>query len=116
MNESTIREVTAETQRRAPGVTVRLKRLGRDIVIVQLISVPPSQRGLGMGQRVLDILCGWADREGVHLALSPSPHFGSDQRRLVAWYGRHGFTPTRAVPGQTMRRLHNGSAEARLAA
>lgn len=105
MNTSQIVAVDTEIQRRAPGVTVRLKRVDGGTVAVQLISVPPSQRGHGLGQRSLDIICSWADSHAVTLALSPSGHLGSDQRRLVAWYGRAGFTPSRLISGQTMRRL-----------
>jgi GNAT superfamily N-acetyltransferase len=104
MNTSTIGEVTAEIRRRAPGVTTRIKRADATTIVVHLISVPPTQRGFGMGQRVLDILCAWADHEELTLALSPSGHLGSDQRRLVAWYGKAGFVIGQTA-GQTMRRL-----------
>lgn len=108
--------VCAEIQRRAPGTTVRLRSRGESTVVIQLISVPLSQRGYGLGQRVLNILCAWADDAGLTLALSPSSHLGSDLRRLVAWYGRAGFTPSSAVTGQSMRRLPGGQSDARSAA
>jgi GNAT superfamily N-acetyltransferase len=82
--------------RRAPGVIVQWSRdrTFTGALYIKLISVPASQRGHGLGQRVLDLICQTADARGWTLTLIPSGELGSDYRRLVNWYFAAGFAPT----------------------
>jgi GNAT superfamily N-acetyltransferase len=92
--------------RRAPGVIVHLSQVKgtQPTVIVHLIQVPPTQRGYGMGQRVLELICQTADARGWTLGLSPVSDLGSSLPRLVRWYMDAGFVVSTAVPKQTMVR------------
>ena len=103
---SHLTELRQLLDRRAPGVIVHLSQVKSDrpTVIVHLIQVPPTQRGYGMGQRVLELICQTADARGWTLGLSPVSDLGSDLPRLVRWYMDAGFVPSREVAKQTMVR------------
>ena len=88
-------------------MTVHLSAAGQEAgptVIIHLISVPVTERGRGLGQRVLDTICETADEEQWTLALTPVGDLGSEVTRLVRWYTAAGFRPSRAVAKQVMVR------------
>lgn len=66
------------------------------LVGLRLISVDGSVRGNGVGESALSQLCSQADDHGWTVALAATCDLGSDVRRLVRWYSRHGFTLDRA--------------------
>ncbi|MFE5097029.1 GNAT family N-acetyltransferase [Streptomyces sp. NPDC056638] len=55
------------------------------------IVLPESERGNGIGTRVMERITAAADLHGVPVALSPSGNFGGDPDRLHAFYQRFGF-------------------------
>lgn len=71
-------------------------------LFVELIEVPVSQRGHGLGRRVLDILCQTADAREWVLRGAPSGDLGSDFSRLLAWYRSAGFEVDSGIPDVTM--------------
>lgn len=62
------------------------------LVHLRLLAVSPDARGTGVGRTALTALCERADANGWTLRLAATVDFGSDLRRLVSWYRRHGFT------------------------
>lgn len=87
---SSLVALRADLRRRFPTVVVHLRQQ-RTGVEVQLLSVPAHERGRGVGSRVLERICKWADSSGVLLSLTPDGAFGMDVRQLTRWYGRFGF-------------------------
>jgi hypothetical protein len=69
------------------------------------LGVPAGMTGLGLADRAFAAVCTFADRAGVTVVLSADDGFGSDLRRLVRWYSRHGFTITGVGHAVSMRRL-----------
>jgi hypothetical protein len=99
-DRAALRDLRATLARRAPGVVVHLSRNAPTsdepltTVVIHLIHVPVTQRGYGLGQRVLDAVCEAADENRWRLTLTPVSDFGSDLTRLTSWYLRSGFTPS----------------------
>lgn len=59
---------------------------------LDLLIVPAAERGRGRGTAIMRILTAEADRRGIPMALSPTPEFGGNIRRLRAFYRRFGFS------------------------
>ncbi|MGW0844255.1 GNAT family N-acetyltransferase [Streptomyces sp. NPDC002787] len=81
--------------------SVRLE-LGRDpgpYLVLFWIGLSESERGNGIGTRVMEHITAVADLHGVPVALSPSGNFGGDPDRLHAFYRRLGFV-TNASRGE----------------
>jgi GNAT superfamily N-acetyltransferase len=66
-----------------------------DEVYLHLITVSAGSRGAGLGTAALQDLCAQADAGGWTVRLGATGDLGSDVRRLVRWYARHGFVPDR---------------------
>lgn len=101
-----LKELRLLLDRRAPGVVVHLSAATDEpgpTVIVHLINVPRTQRGYGLGQRVLDLICQTADARGWVLALTPVSDFGSDLPRLTRWYLDAGFRLSSAAAQKLAR-------------
>jgi GNAT superfamily N-acetyltransferase len=103
--ENDIGDLIDLIDRRAAGVKVHLSRTPDGVVFIHLIEVPPTQRGFGLGRRVLDLICQTADALGWTLRLHPSGDFGSDYGRLVRWYAASGFVPGRVRAERDMVRV-----------
>lgn len=69
------------------------------------LGVPAAMAGQGLGDKAFAAVCAVADRAQVTVVLSADPGFGSDLRRLVRWYSRHGFTVTSVGHAVDMRRM-----------
>lgn len=67
-------------------------------VHLRLLAVDPEVRGIGVGQAAITALCARADAAGWTVELAATVDLGSDLRRLVGWYGRHGFAVDRSRP------------------
>lgn len=67
-------------------------------VHLRLLSVPPEHRGRGLATAALRDLCARADAHGWTVELAATNDFGADVRRLMRWYGRHGFVLDRSRP------------------
>lgn len=64
----------------------------RPTLTLSRIVVPETQRGAGLGSRVMGDLIRYADESGKTIALSPSTDFGgSSVARLKAFYKQFGF-------------------------
>jgi GNAT superfamily N-acetyltransferase len=57
------------------------------------VLLPESDRGKGLGTRVMKDLIAAADARDLPITLSPSGTFGGDLDRLHAFYQRLGFVP-----------------------
>lgn len=65
-----------------------------DSVELDFIGVAHEDRGQGHATRALAAMCRIADDFGITMRLDADPAFGSDFRRLIRWYTRHGFRVT----------------------
>jgi GNAT superfamily N-acetyltransferase len=55
------------------------------------IGVPEEYKNQGVGTKVMQILCEFADRYELIFKLSPTDFFGSDLERLTNFYRKFGF-------------------------
>ena len=74
-----------------PGVRLQLGIDRGPYLVLFWIVLPKSERGKGVGTRVMERIIAEADLRGVPAALSPSDAFGGDLDRLHAFYRRLGF-------------------------
>ena len=63
------------------------------IITVHKIVVPKDRRSNGMGTAAMGELIAYADRTEQQIALTPSPDFGGNKRRLSTFYRGLGFRP-----------------------
>ncbi|OEJ20786.1 hypothetical protein AR457_39255 [Streptomyces agglomeratus] len=104
-----------EIQTRYPGVRLQLGIDRGPYLVLFWIFLPESERGKGLGTRVMKHITAAADVRGVPITLSPSDTFGGDLHRLHAFYRRLGFVPnTRrgeiGSPRESMVRTPHSSA------
>lgn len=62
-----------------------------NVITVSRIVVPEGSRNAGIGTRAMQVLVDYADRNGKHIALTPSADFGGNKKRLTEFYKRFGF-------------------------
>ncbi|MFD5589333.1 GNAT family N-acetyltransferase [Streptomyces sp. NPDC127063] len=80
-----------EIQASFPGVQLELGLDRGPYLVLFRISLPESERGKGLGTRVMERILAEADLGGVPVTLSPSSRLGGDLDRLHAFYQRFGF-------------------------
>lgn len=66
------------------------------VLELDVIEIPTSHRGQGIGNRVLIDLARTADENGWTLTLRISTDLNDNPERLDAWYARYGFTVDRS--------------------
>jgi len=63
-----------------------------DAIVIYKIIVSKSERGKGLGSKVMQDICDYADAVGKRVELSPSKDFGaSSVTRLKKFYKQFGF-------------------------
>lgn len=62
-----------------------------DVITLSKIVVPEGNRGAGVGTKAMQMLIDYADANGKHVVLSPSPDFGGNVKRLKKFYKGFGF-------------------------
>lgn len=62
-------------------------------IVNRICVVTGKEKGQGLGEKLLTILCEDADRVGATLWLGVSPDQPGYFKRLASWYARHGFKP-----------------------
>ncbi|MDQ1013526.1 GNAT family N-acetyltransferase [Streptomyces afghaniensis] len=82
--------LTEEVRTAYPGVHLSLS-ISRGYLLLYLIVIPESERGNGLGTRVMEHLVSAADLRGVAMTLNPTDTFGADVDRLYDFYRRFGF-------------------------
>ena len=87
----------------APGIIAALSSRGQDISF-DYLGVPRPQRGAGLADKAIAVVCAQADEHQVMVWMEPNSGFGSDLRRMIPWYSRHGFVPVTGIAPFTMRR------------
>jgi len=84
--------IESDIEAQFPGVDLWLTHQPEDKgLVVRKIVLPKEKREQGTGTKVMDKIAQWADKNGVTLALTPSPDFGGSKTRLVKFYKRFGF-------------------------
>ncbi len=74
----------------------------RDVGYIDMVFVPPSRRGQGLGQKVMKTALGTLRRYGVgNVYLVPIPGAGSTIVDLIRFYRKLGFADWKA-PGRPM--------------
>ncbi|MFI9060143.1 hypothetical protein ACIGXQ_37440 [Streptomyces anulatus] len=106
-----------EIQTRYPDVRLQLGIDRGPYLVLFWVLLPESDRGKGLGTRVVKDLIAAADARDVPITLSPSNTFGGDLDRLHAFYRRLGFVPNTkrgeiGSPRESMVRTPHSSAPA----
>jgi GNAT superfamily N-acetyltransferase len=70
---------------------VSLSISGKDIVVIDKIKIPESERGQGIGTEIMQHIIDWADENFVILALTPSSDLGGNKAKLKTFYKRFDF-------------------------
>lgn len=76
-----------------------LEKLGVDtfitdrkgVIVLSKIVVKKEARSQGTGTKAMELICAYADKRKMPLALSPTTDFGGTKSRLVQFYKRFGF-------------------------
>ncbi|WP_374228847.1 GNAT family N-acetyltransferase [Streptomyces sp. ET3-23] len=84
-------DLAEEIQTSYPAVRLQLGIDRGPYLVVFWILLPESERGNGLGTRVMEHVTAAADLRGVSITLSPSDTFGADLDRLHEFYRRLGF-------------------------
>lgn len=66
-----------------------------DVILLHKIIVPAEDRDRGIGTKVLQEICAYADRTGKTIGLTPANDFGISVSRLEHWYKSLGFVPNK---------------------
>ncbi|WP_299316525.1 GNAT family N-acetyltransferase, partial [uncultured Halomonas sp.] len=85
-----ISELQQQLQDEHPGLELFTTQRG-DVATIQRIELPAAQREQGTGTQIMEQITGWADENGITLALTPTADFGGAVGRLRDFYQRHGF-------------------------
>lgn len=89
----------------SPGLIALVRPMGSDDLSFDYLGVPAEDRGQGVADAAVAAVCATADTGRATVWMQPDSGFGSDLRRLIPWYARHGFVPVPDVKPFTMRRL-----------
>jgi GNAT superfamily N-acetyltransferase len=63
----------------------------RSTIILSRIFIEKKDRNKGIGTKVMNEICDFADENRVNIALSPSSDFGGSKSRLIPFYKSFGF-------------------------
>jgi GNAT superfamily N-acetyltransferase len=88
--EPSLASIIADAE--AQGVRLDVSE-GRNGITLSRIEVPQDARSQGVGSAIMKALEGYADSNGVPMALTPSGDFGGSVPRLQEFYQRFGFRP-----------------------
>ena len=65
-------------------------KFAKTIILSQII-IDKNERGKGIGSKVLQEICDFADENGLPIGLTPSSDFGGNVQRLKKFYKHFGF-------------------------
>lgn len=60
-------------------------------IILSRIIVDKNKRNMGIGTKVLQSICDFADLYNLRIALTPTTDFGGSKNRLIDFYKQFGF-------------------------
>jgi GNAT superfamily N-acetyltransferase len=60
-------------------------------IILSQIVVDKKDRNKGIGTKVMNEICDFADKNNLRIALTPSGDFGGSKTRLISFYKSFGF-------------------------
>lgn len=61
------------------------------VLVISSIIVPKEKRNQGIGTKVMEEICDYADEHNLNILLTPSSDFGGSKRRLINFYKYFGF-------------------------
>lgn len=61
------------------------------VIILSQIIIDKESRGQGVGTKVMEEICAFADKYQLRIALTPSSDFGGSKSRLIKFYKSFGF-------------------------
>ncbi|MFI5753117.1 GNAT family N-acetyltransferase [Streptomyces sp. NPDC051644] len=113
--ESWAEDLAEEVRTSYTGVRLELGIDHGPYLVLLWLLLPQSERGKGLGTRVMEHITAAADLRGVPMTLSPSETFGGDLVRLHAFYRRFGFVTNTwrgeiGAPRESMVRVPPSSA------
>lgn len=62
-----------------------------DVIILSKIVLDKKNRGMGIGSKIMEEICNFADEHKLRIALTPSSDFGGSKTRLVKFYKQFDF-------------------------
>lgn len=60
-------------------------------IILSKIIIDKKDRSKGIGTKVINEICDFADKQNLRIALTPSSDFGGSKSRLIQFYKSFGF-------------------------
>lgn len=75
-----------------------------DCILWTRFSINPNMRGCGIGSKIMEMLCAYADRNGLDIFYTPSDCYGEDMFTLICFYTKHGFVKNDDEMGDEMVR------------
>ena len=63
----------------------------QNVLVLSSIIIPKEKRGLGIGRKVMEMICGFADVHGLKTLLTPTSEFGGNKEKLIKFYKSLGF-------------------------
>jgi GNAT superfamily N-acetyltransferase len=64
---------------------------GRTVIVLVYMDLPRYMRGKGIGTKVMQALCEYADKKRLPIRLEAGGMMDSDHKRLMPFYERFGF-------------------------
>ena len=61
------------------------------VMIVSKIIVPKKLRNKGIGTKVMQEICDFADENKIKIGLTPTSDFGGSKKRLISFYKQFNF-------------------------
>jgi len=63
----------------------------QDILVISSIIVPKEKRKRGIGRKVMNEICDFADKNNLKILLTPTSDFGGNKQKLIQFYKSLGF-------------------------
>ncbi len=58
----------------------------QNVLVISSITVPKEKRNQGIGTKVMNEICDFADKNNLPIILTPSSDFGGNKKRLIKFY------------------------------
>lgn len=63
----------------------------QNVLVISSIIIPKEKRNQGIGTKVMEEICNYADEHNLNIILTPSSDFGGSKKRLINFYKYFGF-------------------------
>ncbi len=63
----------------------------QNVLVISSIIIPKEKRNQGIGTKVMNEICDFADKNNLAIILTPSSDFGGNKKRLIKFYKYFNF-------------------------